>query len=203
MKIVCTSDLHGHWRFKNWPQGDVLVVSGDFTVYGKELELRQFNDHLKTYPFKHIIVIAGNHDWCLQDKPETAKLLTNCTYLKDDSVVINGKKFVGYPWTPQFYNWAFMKPRGQMHTVWDHIPMDTDVLITHGPAAGKCDFSGGQYTGCEELRDAIARVKPKLHVSGHIHNCHGTAFNEHTIFVNGSRCNDAYIPVFDPIVVEI
>ena len=42
-------------------------------------------------------------------------------------------------------------------------------VIAHGPAAGLAD--GGM--GCEALRSAMARVRPRAVVSGHIHDVRG------------------------------
>ena len=54
------------------------------------------------------------------------------------------------------------------------IPLDTDVLITHGPPFGILDRCyDDQRVGCEELLKAVKRVKPKLHVFGHIHENYG------------------------------
>jgi hypothetical protein len=47
--------------------------------------------------------------------------------------------------------------------------MDTDVLITHGPPAHHLD-SG---SGCNVLLDLLWRLRPKLHVFGHIHAARG------------------------------
>lgn len=207
MRILCTSDLHGHWGFITLPEADVLVVAGDFTTFGRLDEVAKFNDCLASYPFKHKIVIAGNHDWAFYENGTCAyarKLITNAHYLQDSGIEIDGVKFWGSPWTPQLYNWAFMLRRGKLHEKWDMIPMDTDVLITHGPPRGQRDsFYSPEPSGCEELREAVLRVKPKLHIFGHFHEAYGTSFNEHTGFINASRCNRAYLPLNEPILVDL
>jgi 3',5'-cyclic AMP phosphodiesterase CpdA len=54
------------------------------------------------------------------------------------------------------------------------IPNDVDIVMTHGPAKYILDeTSNGGNAGCEHLRRAIARVKPKLHCFGHIHRSAG------------------------------
>lgn len=53
------------------------------------------------------------------------------------------------------------------------------------------------------MRDVVTRVKPRLHVFGHIHGSHGTARDGGTLFVNASICDERYRPNFDPVVVEI
>ena len=59
-------------------------------------------------------------------------LLTNCTYLEDESLHLMGIKFYGSPWQPRFSHSAFNLTRGpELRSVWDQIPSDTEVLITH------------------------------------------------------------------------
>lgn len=39
--------------------------------------------------------------------------------------------------TPEFCEWGFMKARGKpIQEIWDKIPDETDILITHGPPLG-------------------------------------------------------------------
>ncbi|MFA5135232.1 MAG: metallophosphatase domain-containing protein [Patescibacteria group bacterium] len=207
MKFVCTSDLHGHWRNIGWPDGDVLIVAGDITVHGNLTEVQEFNDWLAIYPYRYKIICAGNHDWAFHDKDKRDKAraaITNGIYLENESVELEGINIFCSPYTPQFFSWAFMKPREQMHTVWDQIPLDTDVLVTHGPPMGQLDDTPrGDRAGCAALLDAVERVKPRYHVFGHIHDQHGASYNEHTQFLNVARCNDAYNPVFLPQTFEI
>ncbi|KAH7406069.1 Metallo-dependent phosphatase-like protein [Phaeosphaeria sp. MPI-PUGE-AT-0046c] len=54
------------------------------------------------------------------------------------------------------------------------IPSDVDIVMTHGPMKYILDTTAdGQSAGCEHLRRAIERVKPKLHCFGHIHTGYG------------------------------
>jgi Icc-related predicted phosphoesterase len=68
------------------------------------------------------------------------------------------------------------------------IPADTDVLITHEPPYGILDRSSASspHTGCRELFEAVIRVRPKLHVFGHVHGAHGIFRTEHTTFANAA-----------------
>jgi 3',5'-cyclic AMP phosphodiesterase CpdA len=43
------------------PEGDVLIHCGDFTNHGSLSEVREFAAWLSTLPYKHIIVVPGNH----------------------------------------------------------------------------------------------------------------------------------------------
>jgi hypothetical protein len=49
------------------------------------------------------------------------------------------------------------------------IPIETDVLITHTPPLYHLDLG----LGCAGLLDEIWRVKPRLHIFGHLHSGHG------------------------------
>lgn len=55
--------------------------------------------------------------------------------------------------------------------LWDAVPFDTDILVTHTPAYTLCDDS----LGCRDLRTALARVRPRLHVCGHVHQARGAS----------------------------
>lgn len=73
---------------------------------------------------------------------------------------------------PRFLNWAFNVSRGQpLLSIWDRIPEDTDVLVTHTPPVGHGDFCVYDcHVGCVELLGVIQRrVRPRYHVFGHIH----------------------------------
>ncbi|MGC9420129.1 MAG: metallophosphoesterase family protein, partial [Rhodovulum sp.] len=49
-----------------------------------------------------------------------------------------------------------------------------DVMVFHSPPKGIADVTGtGISVGSTAIRDAIARVQPKLAVCGHVHDCSG------------------------------
>ncbi|MCI0709994.1 MAG: metallophosphatase domain-containing protein [Chloroflexi bacterium] len=202
MKLILISDTHAYHQHLQIPDGDVLIHAGDLTRIGELKDVVAFNDFLGTLPHPHKIVIAGNHDFCFERKPDEASpLLTNTIYLQDSEVTINGVKFYGSPWQPWFYDWAFNLRRGaEIREKWDLIPSDTGVLITHGPPFGYLDkTSRGDHAGCEELLKAITRIRPKLHVFGHIHEGYGVIEGQHTTFVNASICTLDYDPTNPPI----
>lgn len=206
MKLVCISDTHNkHKMMPEIPDGDVLIFAGDMSMIGQKNDIKVFNDFLGTLPHTHKIVIAGNHDWLFYNKKNARDLLTNCTYLQDESTTIDNVKFYGSPWQPEFCNWAFNVERGaKIKKKWDLIPMDTDVLITHGPPLNILDeVYSGELVGCEQLLDKVCAVRPKVHVFGHIHCTHGVKIFNETIFINASTCNEVYQPVNEPIVWEI
>lgn len=66
------------------------------------------------------------------------------------------------------------KPLTGSH-LWSAIPLDTDIVITHTPPYTHCDesVSKRRALGCEHLRRALWRVRPKLAVCGHVHEGRG------------------------------
>lgn len=209
MKIVCISDTHLQVgkKFK-LPVGDVLIHAGDGTGRGSLRELATFADWFARLPHKHKILIAGNHDFGFQEDPALCRTLfagDGINYLEDSGVTIDGVKFWGSPWQPWFLDWAFNLPRGAaLKAHWDLIPNDTDVLITHSPPYGILDtVASGEDVGCQDLRIALARVKPKVHVFGHIHESYGRVQFGETLYVNAAVCDASYRPINKPQVVEI
>ena len=57
--------------------------------------------------------------------------------------------------------------------------------------------------GCDDLLDAIKRVKPKLNVFGHIHEGYGKLEKDGTIFVNASCLDDNYKTTNPPIILTL
>ncbi|KAK2191092.1 hypothetical protein NP493_61g00012 [Ridgeia piscesae] len=64
VRFVCISDTHAQAEKirTDLPPGDVLIHAGDFTNTGTPNEVMQFNAFLGKLPYRHKIVIAGNHE---------------------------------------------------------------------------------------------------------------------------------------------
>jgi Icc-related predicted phosphoesterase len=80
---------------------------------------------------------------------------------------------------------AFQYERGQ--DAWSEtVPEDTDILITHTPPKYHRDLSLPGGMGCEYLAAEVKRVKPTIHIFGHVHWGAGKEV------VWWDRCHDAY-----------
>jgi len=205
-RIVCISDSHSVHKDLIVPDGDILLHGGDATIVGEIKEITAFNEWLVTLPHKHKIIIAGNHDLLFQSNPTLARsLITNAVYLEDSSCEVMGLRIYGSPWQPWFYDWAFNLPRGEpLAKKWSMIPDDTDILITHGPPHSILDETPrGDLAGCEELLKAVKKIKPRLHLFGHIHHAYGRLRKWETEFVNACVCDEAYDPTNAPIVIDL
>lgn len=136
-------------------------------------------------------------------------VISNIKYLENDWLIVDDVVIWGSPITPWFYGdrWAFNKHRGpNIKEVWSSIPDGTHIVVTHGPPLGKGDYipNTGEYVGCEDLRDELEnRVKPLLHVYGHIHEGYGVYGRENRLSANASSCNEHYELVNKPLVFDI
>ncbi|KAH7309593.1 Metallo-dependent phosphatase-like protein [Stachybotrys elegans] len=87
----------------------------------------------------------------------------------------------GSPYSPRHGLWAFyydapttISNHSELTNLWGSIPLDTDIVVTHTPARTHCDETDERRaTGCEALRRALWRVRPRLAVCGHIHDGRG------------------------------
>lgn len=209
MRFVHISDIHNWHNNIKVPDGDCLIVSGDFTGLGTIQEIASFNHWLGTLPHRHKIVVAGNHDKLFETNRSLAEaMLSNAKYLEDKEIIIEGIRIYGSPWQKEFHNWAFNLPAGApLKEKWDLIPSGIDILVTHSPPFGILDYIPGhhsyQHLGCPELLDAVMRINPTYHLFGHIHYAHGIEIRNGTTFINSAICNEGYDPIQAPHVFDI
>lgn len=213
MIIDCIADLHGH--LPKLDGGDLLIVSGDLTASDKTIRYIQFSDWLLNQEYTRKIVIGGNHDNYIVSYglPLDPEVEDGVDYLQDSGIEFQGLKVWGSPWTSRFDGinsacCAFTKAHDlELNEHWDLIPDDIDILITHGPPYGMLDQnSHGECCGSKTLRSALDRVKPMLHIFGHIHEKGGQQMmynGSRTWCVNCSIMNHNYKPVFKPVRIEL
>jgi Icc-related predicted phosphoesterase len=213
MIIDVISDLHG---FKpELKGGDLLIVAGDLTACDKQSQYLDFREWLGAQNYKKKIFICGNHDMCIENGNfYFSNGWFGAEYLCDSGTEFEGRKIWGSPRTPLFDGvnircTAFMSTEEVLNEKFSLIPDDIDILITHGPMLGVLDINKQQqHCGSKSLKKHINRVKPALHIFGHIHEqggnetvykCEGV----NTWCVNCSYVDGDYKPVNTAIRLEI
>ncbi|KAH6856707.1 Metallo-dependent phosphatase-like protein [Chaetomium sp. MPI-CAGE-AT-0009] len=182
VSVVCVSDTHNAQPIL--PDGDVLIHAGDLTQSGSLRELQDAVNWLRAQSHPVKIVVAGNHDLLLDAGCDGQRGTANenaaaergaidwgdIIYLQDAETTVtctNGRRLriYGSPRSPRHGNWAFQYPRAE--DVWaGTVPQGIDVLVTHGPPRAHLDLL---RLGCEHLLRELWRVRPRLHVFGHVH----------------------------------
>ena len=187
LRFICMSDTHNEIHKIHIPDGDVFVHCGDAVKHWTSArDLRVFNEFVGQLPHRHKLFVSGNHCVCLDPKrPDRSRtILSNLTYLQDELVEIEGVRIYGSPWRPKrgcFYRAeAFGYDAKRIgKDKWSKIPDDIDFLLTHGPPYSIRDFnvSTGDPLGCPALLDEIVnRVRPRIHLFGHMHESRGASF---------------------------
>jgi calcineurin-like phosphoesterase family protein len=161
LKLVLMSDTHDSYP-KDVPSGDVLIHSGDFACGDDVNSLRRDIDWLSSLPHRHKLLVLGNHDLILR---RNQHLLGSITLLADTGITIDGVSFYGLDWGSSV------------------VPANVDVLISHAPPFGILD--GPSRIGSKELRMAVLKAQPKVHVFGHEH-AHGHVQLGSTHFYNAA-----------------
>ncbi len=221
MKILTLADTHElHSKIDIPTDIDMILVAGDVgnqrDPYRNANEVLDFIEWFESIDVRHKIWIAGNHDTSVQQglvKPK--KIQKTTTYIEHESIEIEGIKIFGSPYTPNFgIGWAFNRDRAKIGKLWDQIPIDTDIIMTHGPCKGILDLSHNrdnnlEYCGDISLLKRIQVIQPKYFISGHIHSHeksghynHGTRTinNCTTTFINASMLEDGVYEITQDLI---
>lgn len=216
MKICLIADTHGMHKDVIIPECDVLLHAGDVLNYGDiDLEFYSFANWFNGKECKLKIAIGGNHDGILEKwgRKTIKEHLSNCIYLENEAYILpNGMKLYGSPFTPRFMDWWFMYEPKEAEKMWDLIPPDTDILLTHGPSHQHLDEDKrAGHLGCKALARRVEQIKPKYHIFGHIHrdSVSDPRFSQrieetrHTTYINCGLVDNWYDMVWDPIIIEV
>lgn len=218
MIIDCISDLHGY--YPELEGGDLLIVAGDLTATHSMEEFLIFCKWIDEQKYRKAVVIGGNHDEFLigEDTQMIVNTMLPTVYLCDSGTESDGLKIWGSPWTNTFdginpHCTAFTGDEELLASKFALIPDDIDILVTHGPPQGILDKTRrGTHVGSIELLAHLTRIRPLLHIYGHIHEGYGQI--EHTWdgphgtgrmmrYVNCSHVNEHYEPVNKPIRIVL
>jgi Icc-related predicted phosphoesterase len=67
-----------------------------------------------------------------------------------------------------------------------------ELEVPHCAPYGILDGAPGtdEHEGCSALREVVLRVKPRLHIFGHVHTAYGIVQTRRTMFANASGYED-------------
>jgi Icc-related predicted phosphoesterase len=207
VKIVCISDTHSQNLLTKWniPECDILIHAGDLTSKGGRSSIENAARKMHELPARYVVFVPGNHDRLFYEDPKEAlKLLPGVIVLLDETVELLGLRIYGTSWL-KFKHGKFPFEIETLKEMFEKIPTNTDILVTHSPPWGIMDLNGkGEHLGSESLvKEIKERIKPTLHVFGHTHRGYGTAKIWDTQFVNASLVDEDHEPTNQPIMVNL
>lgn len=219
MKIWFISDTHNRHRELTVPDADLVIHCGDESTHGNawmnEPEARQFLDWYSELDIETKVFVPGNHSTAVEQRLIRLEEYPEIRFLINEPMQWNGLKLFGSPYTPLYQDWAYMKKRSRLDEVWQSVPEDVDILITHGPPKGILDLTHDVdskaliQVGCAALRRHVEeRIRPQIHAFGHIHDekgirNYGMFTRGATQFINCSCCNLATKLKNNGFVVEV
>jgi Icc-related predicted phosphoesterase len=197
VKIVATSDLHGF--LPKIPKANLLLIAGDIVPRKESRQEKQqewllnsFRPWINRQEVEKVFFTAGNHDLGLEDLVWAKANFPEYKCL--ETVDFNGLKIFFSPYSLSGLDLAFQAGQKEIKKIFKNIPLNTDIIVSHGPIKGILDSELPQFeTGFDAL-DIVKKIKPKLFISGHIHNAFGSRREAETLFLNSSFCSTKKIP---------
>jgi Icc-related predicted phosphoesterase len=103
-------------------------------------------------------------------------------------------KIWGSSYSPYFNNWAWMQPDNMLKEIWDKIPRDTNIVVTHCPPYGILDgvLPNMESVGSLTLKDKLKEIHPRIHIAGHLHESYGKYTDGKTDYYNVSVLDAQY-----------
>ncbi|KAJ5589447.1 hypothetical protein N7537_012125 [Penicillium hordei] len=180
--VVCISNTYN--ERPQIPPGDILIHAGDMAADGSLADLQATLNWLKEQPHHIKIVVAGRRDRYLNKMKKGGPHWRHghrrkgnwgdIIYLEHQQIVVaaeNGRllRVFGSPYSPtSIRSGAFQYPRDE--NVWNKIPNNLDILITHTPPFSHLD----SLEGCWHLLHKLWKSPPRLHVFGCVCEHYGT-----------------------------
>jgi Icc-related predicted phosphoesterase len=216
MRLICASDFHGTLPLPvEIPEGDVLCIAGDICPNFKPFRPEEphlqanwlqdvFDPWCAKLNVKTVIAGLGNHDF-YEGREHLLPKLRNCKILVDEGITLNGVKFWSTPWSLPFYDWSYNADEYRLEQIYEKIPDDTRVLLSHGPAKDYHDWvPGNRNVGSVALLNRLRQFTHKVTVcTGHTHSNHGVIWDGNIQFVGCSLLDEDYHLVRKPLVVNV
>lgn len=203
MATLCVvADTHRKHRQVRIPACDILIHCGDFGCFQKDDEqtLEDADAWFAEAPAAKVVCIGGNHDFMLQSREFR---FAHAQLLEDSGIETHGLRIYGAPWCPDLAGFAYYATDDELMEKWARIPSGIDVLVTHTPPYGILDLptAGNRHLGCPHLRRELERIRPRVHVFGHIHASHGQEQRSGTSYFNVAVVGGSPLEVCHPATV--
>ncbi|MDH3365028.1 MAG: metallophosphoesterase family protein [Thermoplasmata archaeon] len=190
--LVC-SDLHGSNKAKELIGNaleddpfDAVIICGDFTTDGTTKYVREV---LETVSLP-LLAVPGNCDseavvWLLEEHDRS---------VHSKRVELKGVRFYGFGGAPPSpYRMPFEVDEKMIADKLRASAVRGGVMVTHTPAYGFNDMSSsGHHMGSSAILEVVQEFRPRVALSGHIHESRGSEVSKGTMFVNPGPAKEGY-----------
>lgn len=191
MKLLALADIHGSWNvlymmeeLSQEYEFDAVLIAGDITNFGPADFALEFLNHIE----KPVLAVPGN---C--DPPDVIDAIekSKAENLHDRTLVLGNHKFIGLGGTNgRGFTMGITFSEDYAYSVFRNCK--SCVFLTHQPPYGILDDVGDRHIGSKGIRYAVFEAKPKLVVSGHVHEARGYKIIKEILFVNPGPARDGY-----------
>ncbi len=190
--LVC-SDLHGSDEamdvLKNAVEDDpfdAVVICGDFTTNGSPKYVKEVLISVQV----PILGVPGNCD----TKAVVDVLEKAGASVHGRRAEVKGMRFFGFGGAPPSpHRMPFEVKEDVMAQRLREVGVRKGVMVTHTPALGMNDLSAMGYNmGSEAILGVVQEFRPRLALSGHIHEARGEDAYQGTVFVNPGPAKEGY-----------
>jgi Icc-related predicted phosphoesterase len=193
MRILVVSDIHGSDKAMDEIRRkvkactpDILVVCGDITHFGPSSQAREFLDSVNI----PTLAVPGN---CDPTDVITAIEDSKAETLHRRGVDVMGEHFAGLGGASRSPNGLPMEfSEERIYCFLDEVMRPGSILVTHCPAYGRNDLTKDAHLGSRAILSIVEKYKPKLALSGHVHQARGVMEEGGTTFVNPGPATRGY-----------
>lgn len=225
MRICAISDLHGD--LIEIEPCDLVLICGDSVPLNIQSSSKRtlkwystkFKSWAESLPCEKVLFIAGNHELGFRGHQIIYEKLFNpenkITYLCNTKYTYKHKdkeyRIFGTPYCQKFGDWAFMYSSSVLWDLYDKIPENLDILVTHDAPyeygdillQEDCPWADGTHIGNKVLLGAIQRKQPVLQFNGHLHSCSKDPIKiGNTTHYNVSVKDEKYQLVYNPLYID-
>jgi uncharacterized protein len=196
LRVVAVTDIHGDQRARSLIDGiidesspDLFVICGDITTFGPASFAERLLSGLKV----KCAAVPGN---C--DPAEVLEVIEKqCVSLHGRRVEIDGIQFVGLGGAPLCANSTPLElDEGDIDSLLSKTIVPDCVVVSHAPPIGTNDLTkSGKSLGSSSLAKYVKKYRPRLLLSGHVHEARGVVEKGGTVFANPGPLREGFAVV--------
>ncbi|MBI0583574.1 MAG: metallophosphoesterase family protein [Methanomassiliicoccus sp.] len=198
MRFLILSDIHGRdvaekaKRLAREQGADAFIILGDITHFGPASWAGEFLSRLDL----PVYAVPGN---C--DPPElvSREIEAHGTLLHGRKVNVDGHALVGLGGSnPTIFETPFEMEEADIESALRPLMEKGAIMVLHAPPQGINDrISTGLHVGSEAILRLVDEYRPRVVLSGHIHEARGILEKDGTLFVNPGAAKEGHAALLD------